>query len=106
MAAVPRRRRLGSDAWRSIVDRHPSSGLTVETYCSREGVSTASFYRWRAQLSDAASLPTAHETGVDGADSGGSFLDIGGFSRHAPSPPSSIRFLLQVGSLRLQLERG
>ena len=98
-------RRLGSDAWQALVGRHHSSGLTVEAFCRREGVSTASFYRWRGlQTPNAAKLVANRARALSGP---GVFLDIGEIGP-GPSPPprSSIRMLLQFGSIRLQLERG
>ena len=37
-------------AWRRRVRRFGRSGLTVVRFCEEEGVSTASFYRWRNRL--------------------------------------------------------
>ena len=39
-------------AWRRRVGRFGRSGLTVVRFCKEEGVSTASFYRWRNKLAD------------------------------------------------------
>ena len=39
-------------AWRRRVRRFERSGLTVVGFCDQEGVSTASFYRWRNRLVD------------------------------------------------------
>ncbi len=39
-------------AWRRRVRRFERSGLTVARFCEEEGVSTASFYRWRNRLAD------------------------------------------------------
>ena len=39
-------------AWRRRVRRFGRSGLTVVRFCEEEGVSTASFYRWRNRLAD------------------------------------------------------
>ena len=36
--------------WRERLKRFSSSGLAVGPFCSREGVSTASFYNWRKEL--------------------------------------------------------
>ena len=36
--------------WRSLLRRFADSGLSVSVFCRGEGVSTASFYRWRALL--------------------------------------------------------
>jgi len=44
-------------AWRRRVGRYGSSGLTVVRFCEKEGVSTASFYRWRNRLAEQ-ELPT------------------------------------------------
>ena len=38
--------------WRRRVGRFGRSGLTVVRFCKEEGVSTASFYRWRNKLAD------------------------------------------------------
>jgi transposase len=36
--------------WQQRLDRFPRSGLTVPTFCEREGVSAASFHSWRRRL--------------------------------------------------------
>ncbi len=45
-----KRRRLSAGSWRGMLTRFASSGLTVQAFCEREAVSTASFYRWRSRL--------------------------------------------------------
>jgi hypothetical protein len=37
-------------SWRKRVNRQLRSGLSIEEYCRREGVSTASFYAWKRRL--------------------------------------------------------
>jgi len=37
-------------AWQRRVRRFASSGMTVIRFCEEEGISTASFYRWRKKL--------------------------------------------------------
>lgn len=37
--------------WQKRVERQPGSGLSVQEYCRREGVSTAAFYAWKRRLS-------------------------------------------------------
>ena len=44
-------------AWRRRVRRFGRSGMTVVRFCEEEGVSTASFYRWRNRLAEQ-ELPT------------------------------------------------
>jgi hypothetical protein len=36
--------------WRQVIQKQPSSGLTINRFCEREGVSTASFFAWRKRL--------------------------------------------------------
>ncbi len=36
--------------WRALLSRFSASGLSVAAFCDREGVSTASFYRWRGLI--------------------------------------------------------
>ena len=36
--------------WRRVIQKQPNSGLTVNRFCEREGVSTASFFAWRRRL--------------------------------------------------------
>ncbi len=51
--AVSRKRR-GPSGWSSRLTRFASSGLSVAAFCRREGVSVASFYRWRGLLGSTA----------------------------------------------------
>ena len=39
--------------WRRRLARHSTSGLSVAEYCSREGITVASFYYWRRRLAAA-----------------------------------------------------
>jgi len=36
--------------WRELIDRQRASGQTVVEFCTKAGVSTASFYTWRRKL--------------------------------------------------------
>lgn len=36
--------------WRQVIQKQPGSGLAVNRFCEREGVSTASFFAWRKRL--------------------------------------------------------
>jgi hypothetical protein len=38
--------------WRRRLRRQVTSGLSIPEFCSREGVSTASFYAWRRRLAE------------------------------------------------------
>ena len=47
-------------AWRQRLRRQTSSGLSIRSFCSREGVSTVSFYAWKRRLTTGP-LPAAPE---------------------------------------------
>jgi transposase-like protein len=36
--------------WREVIGGHAKSGLSVKAYCSSRGVSEASFFAWRREL--------------------------------------------------------
>ena len=36
--------------WRQVVARQPTSGLSINRFCAREGLATATFYTWRRRL--------------------------------------------------------
>lgn len=38
-------------AWRELISRQPPSGLSIARFCERHQISTASFYKWRRELS-------------------------------------------------------
>ena len=37
-------------AWRRRVEGQPRSGLSIEEYCRREGISAGTFYAWKRRL--------------------------------------------------------
>ena len=39
-----------AEEWRQIMKRQQQSGLTVEKFCSREGIAKNSFWNWRGRL--------------------------------------------------------
>jgi transposase-like protein len=98
------RRRLGEAAWRGLLADQVRSGLSVAQFCSREGVSAASFYQWRSRLgrgdlgvrSDPVTAPMMRE------GSAPAFVDLGTLGGGG-------RFELRLdlgGGLVLQLARG
>jgi hypothetical protein len=38
----------GREGWRALLAGFEGSGLSAEAFCRREGISSASFYRWRS----------------------------------------------------------
>lgn len=66
-------RRLNATAWQALVSRQAGSGESVARFCTREGVSVASFYQWRARLrQDATAGARSAEVTTPGA-----FVDLG-----------------------------
>ena len=60
--------------WRELIEAQAASGLSVEAYCRRRGVSTSSFFAWRRRLAEDAMprfLPVrvAEVAGSDGHSS-------------------------------------
>lgn len=45
-----KQRRRDANAWREVIERFASSGLSVPAFCEREAISEGSFYRWRSIL--------------------------------------------------------
>ena len=95
-------RRRGLESWRSLVRRFPGSGLTLAAYCAREGISAASFYRWRALLGGAADgkVVTRRPAVAAGTPD---FVELGTL------PPASSQLTLRLdlgGGLILQIARG
>src|SRR5437868_1656281 len=44
--------------WRRRLRQQPQSGLTIQQFCKREGVSTAAFHAWKRRLALRAAFPT------------------------------------------------
>ena len=100
-----KRRRLGAEAWRTLVGRYGTSGLTVAAFCRRESVSAACFYRWRGQLSVAATDATALPVARAIAQGKTEFVDLGALGTTEPSSRFELRLDLG-GGVMLQLRRG
>lgn len=106
-----KRRRLGADAWRAILERFARSSLTVQAFCQREAISVASFYLWRSKLGGTQALlqpaPLARP-----AQATPDFVDLGTLGAdeaHRLSGIAQPRFELRLdlgGGLQLQLVRG
>lgn len=113
-----RRRRLGEAGWRALLGRFASSGLGVGAFCRREGVSAASFYRWRHLLGETEALSSqvsdrpAAGRGARGADAlsmaaaeSTAFVDLGALTAGARGGRIELRIDLGQG-LVLHLVRG
>ena len=57
--------------WQERLESHKASGLSVDEFCLREGVSRSTFYRWVDRLKDGIPEPLkAEETAREQAESG------------------------------------
>lgn len=64
--------RRSRQEWQELCDRFAASGLGIEAFCDREGISKSSFGRWRNVLADGGMKA---ETASPGA--AGGFVDAG-----------------------------
>ncbi len=70
-------KRRTKEAWRALVSGQAGSGLTVQAYCRRERICTASFYRWRGILGTALMPSPVAEHWASPASSPPAFVDLG-----------------------------
>ena len=66
------RRTLGQ--WKALLERQAASGQSIEAFCREESITTASFYRWRKQLS---LTPQRREENSNRSSSAPAFVDLG-----------------------------
>lgn len=85
--------------------------MTVLAFCDREGISTASFYRWRSILKGSQQAPRSQKPSMV-ADRAAGFVDLGALSTSGSCPASGIaqrRFEVRLdlgGGVLLHLVRG
>jgi hypothetical protein len=97
-----RRVRRSAQEWRDVLAAFANSALSVESYCRREGISRACFYRWRSILGNAEDRSLRHKA-PSMADTVGGFVDLGTLGS------SSARLELRLdlgGGVILQIARG
>lgn len=96
-----RRTRRSADEWRQVLSGFAGSGLGVEAFCERAGISDTSFYRWRSRLGRSVESPDAMD---DPATE--SFIDAGPL-RSEVTRPTRLELTLDLGGgLQLHLVRG
>jgi putative transposase len=85
--------RRSQGEWCLLLAKFGASGLGVEAFCRREGISAASFYRWRSMLSE-----TVDRGDVVGHDSAPAFVDLGALnSESSPRPRLDLKVDLGDG---------
>ncbi|HEY4646943.1 MAG TPA: transposase [Steroidobacteraceae bacterium] len=100
-----KRRRLSASAWRGMLARFASSGLTVQAFCRREAVSTASFYRWRSRLEATFAGEGPRQEAAVAVSPTPEFVDLGTLRPTTTSSRCELRLDLGGGVL-LHLVRG
>ena len=73
-------RRRGRQEWQAVIARFAESGLGVEPFCAREGLSESTFRRWRSLLGEPSTQPAAPATEPTGFVDAGT-LKLGGTGR-------------------------
>lgn len=106
-----KRKRLGSKAWREVLDRFATSNESMREFCRREGLSSESFRRWRIRLAVTAQPATVAVSG--GKRDAVAFVDLGslGAARSSASAqagsPQRFELKLDLGDgMTLLLVRG
>ena len=83
---------------RAVVSRYERSGMELEAFCQREGISAASLYRWRRTVGRAPSQRLA-----PAAESAPRFVDLGALTARG----RALELKLDLGDgLVLHLVRG
>ena len=101
-----KRRRLNERAWRESFKRFDSSGLTVEAFCQREGLSRSSFNRWRLRLPILPGDAPTLRSQPDDAKITPSFVDLGLLGAAVPAATAGLELRLELGGgLSLTLVR-
>ena len=65
--------RRSTAEWRALLKRLDQSGLSAAAFCRREGLCSASLYRWRRQLSESPAEQEVRDQDVES----GAFVDLG-----------------------------
>lgn len=50
--------------WQQIIQRQQASGLSIQRFCQRENLATATFFQWKRRLRQASSAPEASSAAV------------------------------------------
>lgn len=93
-----RRKRLGEQGWREVMERFAASGQAVSQFCKREGVGVSSFYQWRSCLSSAA-LPalSSKPSGLRKTPPAG-FVDLGLMAGQDSASAKALELRLELGA--------
>lgn len=106
-----KRRRLGEQAWRELMNCFDGGSMTIGEFCLREGLSRSSFCLWRSRLrpeppTAASSLPTASAATAAAAKSSAPFVDLGVLGAARAGGHAALDLRIELGGgLSLHLVR-
>ena len=102
-----KRRRLNARAWRELLKRFDTAGVTVDEFCQGERLSRSTFNRWRARLQvqsgDSLALARRRASGEKTrapalAPSPTPFVDLGLLgAANAGAPAPALELRLELG---------
>ena len=75
-----KRRRRSRREWETVFAQFAASGVGIEPFCAREGLSASSFRRWRSLLGEPSTQPAASVMERSGFVDAGT-LKLGGTGR-------------------------
>jgi hypothetical protein len=93
-----KRKRRSREDWQALIRRFDSGQSSITTFCARESISEASFYRWRGLL-------VSRAPQLNPPPRPSEFLDLGPLRAHSPSPRLGLKLDLGGGRM-LHLVRG
>jgi hypothetical protein len=70
------RQRRDAETWGELVSRQARSGLSVQAFCRREGISTWSLYSWRSRLGATRQSEAMEDRAVESVPPAG-FVELG-----------------------------
>jgi putative transposase len=79
------RQRRGVEGWRELVSRQVRSGLSVQAFCRREGISPWSLYGWRSRLGTTSEQTEPVESRSADNNTPAQFIDLGALRSAAES---------------------
>ena len=105
-----KRRRLSKQAWAAVMRRFEGTGTPVSEFCAREGLNTASFYRWRTRLGSTGDVqPCAGAVkpqSLPEHPGAAAFIELGSMAGPARDASASLELRLDLGGgLVLQIAR-
>ena len=59
LSNVPEKRRAKAERWLGIISKQNQSGLSIDSFCRKEGVNPSTFYHWSNYLNGKIATPSS-----------------------------------------------